>query len=207
MTSCAIFSASSYVEAVCQEINHLADQTRAILTELGWDARDGKGSSLDDSHSGLRYARHFSLSRAYSHQRKPAELILHFDLFRPPFEGNWGGAKTALLLVGYSSSPGQGGWESDTLAPQDSGQMTDADTRECLSPILDDRLMIWDRPDGASDYARSEWLFALKLSDITDADALNRMVILPIRSLLAVSGDPREALQTADAIPWPKQTV
>ncbi|RYG87518.1 MAG: hypothetical protein EON59_07160 [Alphaproteobacteria bacterium] len=205
MTSCSIFSAASYIEAVCKEIDHLADQTKGILAELGWDPSYDDDFTVDESHSALRYARRYLLSRAYRNQRKAAELVLHFDLFRSPCEGGWEGAKQALLIVGYSPLNGDGGWDSETLAPQDNGQMTDANVREWLSPALEDRLMVWDRPGGASDYAKAEWLFAVRLSEITDIDALNRMVILPIRSLLDPVGAPEKGLETANAIHWPAQ--
>lgn len=207
MTSCAIFSAASYIEAVCKEIDHLADQTKGVFAELGWDPVYDHDFVVEDTQSDLRYARRYLLSRAYRNQRKPAELVLHFDLFRPPSEGVWDGAKTALLIVGYSPLIGDGGWDAETLAPQDNGQMTDSNAREWLSPTLSDRLMVWNRPTGAADYARAEWLFAVKLSEITDIDALNRMVILPIRSLLNTGGEPETALETANAIQWPEQAA
>lgn len=207
MTSCAIFSAASYIEAVCKEIDHLADQTKGIFAELGWDFVYDDDLVVEDTQSELRYARSFKLSRAYRNQRKPAELILHFDLFRPPSEGVWDGAKTALLIVAYSPLVGDDGWDSETLAPQDNGQMTDSNARDCLSPTLSNRLMVWDRPTGAADYARAAWLFAVKLSEITDIEALNRMVVLPVRSLLNSSEEPDTALGNANAIQWPKQVA
>lgn len=201
-----IFHAAAYIEKVCAEVDHLSDAFERGLADLGFDIALRKGGIItDEGYSGLRYANNYTIRRPLPRQRKDAQLMLHFDLWRQALDSDWAYRESALMVVAYDVDFTDG-WSADQLALRADGFAEDAHVRKLLGTRYDRRLQIWPRRDDPSvEPVKQAWFFALELRRIGGLVDLSRMAIDPVVALLRNEGDAHRALTSADAVQWPEQ--
>lgn len=198
-----IYSAASYLERVCTEIIHLSEEVSSAFAKDGFDISDHDHNLIaNDQNSGLRYGFSYFLKRIYRRQRRDAQLVLQWDLWRPDGPSTWPHRNTALLLVAYDAVL-QEGWDTDLLSIRNTGQLEDADVRAMIERRCNDRLLLCKRQGDDTEYARHAWLFGVPLGEIHDLADASRMVIDPVRALLRSPQDAATLLQTANAVAWP----
>lgn len=204
MSECAIFFAAGLMERVWHEIEHLC--------EAAWDGleRSGLGLSyadhLERSPSGFSatYGYTYKVTGAFRGQKKPAHLMLAFDLCRPGPPTDWPPGSAALLLVGYGPSADDP-WDLDMLAFGTDGLLKDPDVRADLIPTpgTDGRLLSY--PDGEGDkvWSRRSWLFAVPFSALSGPAEVDQNVVRPVAGLMAREKPSVAPLLESGAIQWP----
>lgn len=199
-----IFQAASYLERVCAEISHLSEEVARAISEEGFDIKLHDGDLVSDNQmSGLRYAFSYAVKRAFRNQKKNAQVLLKFDLWRSDQPSDWPHAKEALLIVAYDADLVDG-WDSEQLDVQADGRLERPDLVSRLHNRCDDRLLFWERRINDPSFARQAWYFGVRLRDIHDISDAQRMIVAPVVALLRAPETAAEFLARADAVIWPQ---
>ena len=204
MSECAIFFAAGLMEHVWQEIEHLCEAVTGGLERNGLGLTYADYLEQSPSDFSANYGYTYKVTGAFKGQKKPAHLMLAFDLSRPGPRTNWLPGSAALLLVGYGPSADDP-WILDELAFGTDGLLRDADVRAELvpSPGTDSRLLSY--PDGEGDkvWSRRSWLFAVPFSALSGPDEVDQHVVSPVADLMAREKPNVAALLASAAIRWP----
>lgn len=203
MSECAIFFAAGLMERVWHEIEHLCE---AALDGL---ERSGLGLTFADhlerSPSGFSatYGYTYKVTGAFRSQKKPAHLMLAFDLSRAGPPTRWDPGSAALLLVGYGPRADDP-WDLDLLAFGTDGLLKDPEVRAELIPApgSGDRLLCY--PDeGDKAWFRRAWLFAVPFAALSGPAEVEQNVVRPVVSLMAREKPSVAPLLASEAISWP----
>ena len=191
------------MERVCGEILHLAEEVTSALAADGFDiAVHDDDCVAEEQMSGLRYGFSYSIKRAYKGQRREAQLMLQWDLWRPDEPSVWPYRNSALMLVAYDAELSDG-WDADQLSVRSDGQLADDRVRAMIATRCDGRLLLWERRAGDPHFARQAWMYGLHLGEIQDLADARRMILEPVRTLLKKPEDALQVLQRANSIVWP----
>lgn len=198
-----IFEAAAYLEKVCVEIDHLGTEIASGLNQSGFrvDLDDGTMVTGDD-YADLRYGFSYSVKGAFKNQKLPAQIVLHFDLWRASGSSTWVNARDALLIVAYDAEL-RNVWGPDGLVVRADGQFEDEETRSGLRAEHEGRLLVWQRSGRPADYSRHAWIYGLKLRDIGSLEDARVKVIAPITAILRSPETAGAVLKASDAVQWP----
>ncbi|WP_406851794.1 hypothetical protein WEU32_10065 [Brevundimonas sp. BH3] len=199
-----IFQAASYLERVCAEISHLSEEVARAISEQGFEIKLHDSNLVSDNQmSGLRYAFSYAVKRVFRNQKKNAQILLKFDLWRSDHPSDWPHAKEALLIVAYDADLVDG-WDSEQLDVQADGRLERPDLVSELHQRCDNRLLLWERRINDRSFARQAWYFGVRLCDIHDINDSQRMIVGPLVALLRTPETAAEVLARAEAVVWPE---
>lgn len=208
MSECPIFLAAQFMETTWREIDRLAEFVRDGLSAEGFEIEFDDRYSHDDDSSENRRAHCYKLRRVYKHQKRPAELMLYFDLARSGESSGWKHGYSALLVVAYSTLF-EYGWDVGQLAFEANGAFEDEDSRAKLRPSKQsgNRFQIWSESpsDKGKPWCKRDWAFAVELTRLGGPDEAYREVVRPLVALLRNGGMPETIFADTSAIQWPER--
>jgi hypothetical protein len=212
MSDCPIFATYLAASRLETEIDALVDEFESQLSseDTGKITVIRKNSQWDEDE--YRYASHRSKVSVGGSRGKPRSrwLTLHFDLMRPQESPLlWAHASDALLIVAYCSDAGE--WYSAKgLAVLSSGRLENQDVWENVSrsAAIENKLLVWDEGGdkkhtdwSQQNVSEEDWIFGAVLRQVTDSDAIKKMLVLPVASLL-LGKTPAQVFNGTNAIKW-----
>lgn len=201
--SCDIFNAAGFVERVWRSADRMAALVGEALSAEGLQIEKVDFEDHPDDASMIRGAHSYRLRRVFRHQKKPAQLLVHFDFYREGPLSLWDASGEAVVLIVYDSS-WDDGWEIEQLAFDSEGNFTHDDICGYLTPdpACKGRLLVFEEAE-RQQYDRRAWIFGVKLSTLSGPDEVERHIINPVSALLIKKEEAVLALTDVEAITWP----